>query len=116
VVLVVGAANSSNSVRLWEIAQTAGTPAYRIDDADGLDPAWLEGASSVGITAGASAPDDLVQGLVARIGSLFDTTVTILDGVEEDVHFRLPPEVAHGVTGQTQTGAPESVGPESVGA
>lgn len=116
VVLVVGAANSSNSVRLWEIAQTAGTPAYRIDDADGLDPAWLEGASVVGITAGASAPDDLVQGLVARIGTLFDTTVTILDGVEEDVHFRLPPEVAQTVAGQTQTGAPKSVGPESVGA
>ncbi|WP_448207072.1 4-hydroxy-3-methylbut-2-enyl diphosphate reductase [Azospirillum sp. sgz302134] len=94
VVLVVGAANSSNSNRLWEIAQLHGTPAHRIDDAGGLDPAWLEGAAVVGITAGASAPDDLVQGLVTRIGELHPVTVSILDGVEEDVHFRLPPEVA----------------------
>ncbi|MFC5310976.1 4-hydroxy-3-methylbut-2-enyl diphosphate reductase [Azospirillum rugosum] len=110
VLLVVGSANSSNSNRLWEIAQAAGTKAYRIDDADGMDPAWLEGASAVGITAGASAPDDLVQGLVDRIGSLFKINLSILDGVEEDVHFRLPPEVAHGGSSAEQTDTPAPVG------
>src|SRR5580700_7707454 len=70
VVLVVGAANSSNSNRLREIAEEQGVPAYLIADADALDPAWLKGAHSVGITAGASAPDDLVQKLIDRLAKI----------------------------------------------
>ena len=90
VILVVGARNSSNSNRLRELGGEAGTKSYLIPDAAGLDPAWLEGARTVGITAGASAPEELVQGLVSRIGELFDVAVTDLDGVEENVRFQLP--------------------------
>ncbi len=70
VVLVVGAANSSNSNRLREIAEEQGVPAYLIADADALDLRWLEGARSVGITAGASAPAELVQELIDRLRTL----------------------------------------------
>src|SRR4051794_21175499 len=65
--LVVGAANSSHSNRLREIAEMAGVAAYLIEDASGLDPGWLDGVSSVGITAGASAPEDLVQDVIATL-------------------------------------------------
>src|SRR5579862_9678626 len=70
VVLVVGAANSSNSNRLREIAAEQGVPSYLIEDARALDPAWLKGASAVGITAGASAPEDLVQKVIDRLAKL----------------------------------------------
>ncbi len=93
VILVIGADYSSNSNRLCEIGEEAGTRSYLIPDADGLDPAWLEGVRTVGITAGASAPEELVQGLIDRLGGLFDATVTDLDGVEENVAFKLPREL-----------------------
>ena len=90
VVLVIGADYSSNSNRLREISAESGTDSYLIPDAGALDPAWLEGARTVGVTAGASAPEVLVEGLVDRLRSMFDVTVTGLDGIEENVTFKLP--------------------------
>jgi len=93
-ILVVGAQNSSNSNRLREIGEMTGTRSHLIDSADSLDPAWLEGAKVVGITAGASAPELLVQELIARLGERYDVSVETLDGIQENVHFRLPVELA----------------------
>jgi 4-hydroxy-3-methylbut-2-enyl diphosphate reductase len=90
VILVVGAPNSSNSNRLREIGETMGVPSYLIEDADALQPAWLEGAQAVGVTAGASAPEDLVTGLLSRLGALFDIHIEHEDGAVEDIQFRLP--------------------------
>jgi 4-hydroxy-3-methylbut-2-enyl diphosphate reductase len=94
VILVVGAQNSSNSNRLKEIAAEIGIRAYLIADASALDPEWLSGAESVGVTAGASAPEHLVQELVERLRDLGATEVEILPGVEENVRFKMPPELA----------------------
>jgi len=93
-VLVIGAPNSSNSNRLREIADEVGVPAWLIEDASQLDPAWLAGAKAVGITAGASAPEHLVQDLIAAIGRLRPARIELLDGVTENVRFRLPAELA----------------------
>ena len=93
VILVIGADYSSNSNRLREIGGDAGCASYLIADAGGLDPAWLEGMRTVGITAGASAPETLVRGLIDRLADLFDVTVTDLDGVDENVAFKLPREL-----------------------
>lgn len=91
VVLVIGAHNSSNSSRLRERAQEVGVPAYLIEDASQLDPSWIVGKSTVGITAGASAPEDLIEGLIDRIKELENVTeVSVHPGVQENVHFRLP--------------------------
>lgn len=94
VVLVVGAKNSSNSNRLREIGEQKGLPSYLIDDADALDPEWFDGATKVGITAGASAPEVLVREVIAKLAKWFDVTERPLDGVEENVHFKLPPSLA----------------------
>jgi 4-hydroxy-3-methylbut-2-enyl diphosphate reductase len=94
VVLVVGAANSSNSNRLREIAAEQGVPAYLIADADALDPKWVAGAESVGITAGASAPAELVQRLIDRLRELTDVELETLPGITENVRFRMPSELA----------------------
>ncbi|HUH83939.1 MAG TPA: 4-hydroxy-3-methylbut-2-enyl diphosphate reductase [Stellaceae bacterium] len=94
VVLVVGAANSSNSNRLREIAAEQGVPAYLIADADALDPSWVKGAESVGITAGASAPAELVQQLIDRLRELTPVELETLPGITENVRFRMPPELA----------------------
>jgi 4-hydroxy-3-methylbut-2-enyl diphosphate reductase len=98
VVLVVGAANSSNSNRLREIAAEQGVPAYLIADADALDPTWLAGVESVGITAGASAPAELVQQLIDRLKQLADVELSTLPGITENVRFRMPPELADTTT------------------
>ena len=90
VILVIGADYSSNSNRLREIGAEAGIASYLIPDAASLEPRWLEGARTVGITAGASAPEELVQAVIDRLGGLFDVEVTDADGVEENVTFRLP--------------------------
>ncbi|MDB5294360.1 MAG: ispH, partial [Phycisphaerales bacterium] len=90
VVLVVGSRNSSNSQRLVDTAQQLGKRAYLIDDAAQLDPAWLDGAAGVFVTAGASAPERLVQGLLDRLGNEFDGTVETRTLVEEDVTFAAP--------------------------
>ena len=94
VVLVVGAANSSNSNRLREIAAECGVRAHLVADAAALDPAWLDGAATVGVTAGASAPERLVEELVARLRALGATSVEALPGIVEDVTFRLPGRLA----------------------
>ncbi len=93
VILVIGADYSSNSNRLREIGDEVGTDSHLIPDAGSLDPAWLEGAKTVGITAGASAPEGLVQGLVDRLCDMFDVTLADLDGIEENVTFKLPREL-----------------------
>jgi 4-hydroxy-3-methylbut-2-enyl diphosphate reductase len=94
VVLVVGAANSSNSNRLREIAAEQGVASHLIADADSLNPDWLEGITSVGITAGASAPEDLVQKLIERLQQLAEIELATLPGITENVRFRMPVELA----------------------
>jgi len=90
-VLVVGAQNSSNSVRLLEVAETTGVMARRIESAAELDPEWLEGVRNIGITAGASAPEDIVQGIVSGLQNMFSSSnVQSLELVKEDVIFALP--------------------------
>ena len=91
--LVVGAPNSSNSTRLREIGEELGVPSYLIDDASGLDPAWLKGVDVVGITAGASAPEELVQELIGRLGDFGRVTVHQAPGVSEHMQFKLPREL-----------------------
>lgn len=93
VLLVVGARNSSNSNRLREIGAEIGVPSYLIDDASCLEPAWLERASRIGVTAGASAPEQLVQELIARLGDFGEITVEELRGAEEHMQFKLPREL-----------------------
>ena len=105
VMLVIGADYSSNSNRLQEIGEEAGTDSYLIPDAGSLDPVWLHGARTVGITAGASAPEELVQALIGRLGDMFDITVTDADGIEENVTFRLPRELLVAEERSTKTAA-----------
>ena len=95
--LVVGATNSSNSNRLREIGSDLGVPSYLIDDADNLDPAWLKDVEIVGITAGASAPEELVQELITRLGDFGTVALKKLDGVEENITFKLPRELKDAV-------------------
>jgi 4-hydroxy-3-methylbut-2-enyl diphosphate reductase len=90
VVIVVGSPNSSNSNRLREVAANRGTPAYMVDSADELDPQWVAGRRSVGVTAGASAPEVLVQAVIARLRTLGARSVANLDGVVERIVFPLP--------------------------
>jgi 4-hydroxy-3-methylbut-2-enyl diphosphate reductase len=92
--LVVGATNSSNSNRLREIGAEVGIPSYLIADGGELDPAWLEGVETVGITAGASAPEVLVNDVIGALKRLRIVDVTTLPGREENITFRLPAEVA----------------------
>jgi 4-hydroxy-3-methylbut-2-enyl diphosphate reductase len=88
---VVGSRNSSNSVRLAEVGLKAGAQDARlIDDAGGLEWSWFEGVSRVGLTAGASAPEDLVQGVIDAISQRFDVTIEDLIEARETVTFKLP--------------------------
>jgi 4-hydroxy-3-methylbut-2-enyl diphosphate reductase len=93
-VLVVGSTNSSNSLRLVEVAERAGCPAYLVEDAGAVDLRWLAGAATVGVTAGASAPPHLVDDLVGALSGLGDVAVSEHRAVDEDVRFTLPKEVA----------------------
>jgi len=90
VVIVVGSPTSSNSNRLRELAERLGTPGYMVDAASDLKPEWFEGRGTVGLTAGASAPDVLVQAVIDRLRELGATSVRSLPGVEEHVRFPLP--------------------------
>ncbi|MET0517888.1 MAG: 4-hydroxy-3-methylbut-2-enyl diphosphate reductase [Burkholderiaceae bacterium] len=90
VVIVVGSPTSSNSNRLRELAERLGTPGYMVDAAEDLKPEWFEGRAKVGLTAGASAPDVLVQAVIDRLRALGATSVRSLPGVEEHVRFPLP--------------------------
>jgi len=89
-VLVVGARNSSNSTRLREIAELEGVPSYLVEDANAVDMSWLEGVESVGITAGASAPEELVRELVDRLGESYAISEELMSGVQENIQFKLP--------------------------
>jgi len=93
VILVVGAKNSSNSNLLREIGVEAGVPSYLIADGSELDAAWVRAASVVGITAGASAPEELVDNVIAALQGLGPVEVSVLPGMEEKVEFRLPAEL-----------------------
>lgn len=92
-VLVVGSPNSSNSNRLRELAEREGVEAYLIDGAAEIDPRWIEGRRHIGVTAGASAPDVLVQGVIARLRELGAGGLRELDGQLEDMIFALPKEL-----------------------
>jgi 4-hydroxy-3-methylbut-2-enyl diphosphate reductase len=94
VILVVGAKNSSNSNRLREIGEEAGIPAYLIADGSELDASWLQGAATVGITAGASAPEVLVEDVIAALRRIGSVEVSTLPGREENLEFRLPTALA----------------------
>lgn len=91
--LVVGAKNSSNSNRLRELSEKMGTQAYLIDDADSLQYEWLDGAKKIGVTAGASAPEVLVQGVVSKLKSIGEGEVVEVTGREESVQFAVPKEL-----------------------
>ena len=90
VVIVVGSPTSSNSNRLRELADRLGTPAYMVDSAADLDPAWFEGTLKVGLTAGASAPDVLVQDVIQRLRAMGAVSVRTLDGIQETIKVPLP--------------------------
>ena len=90
VVIVVGSPNSSNSNRLREVAENLGVPAYLVDGAADIEPAWLEGKQHVGISAGASAPEILVEAVIGRLKKLGATNVAQLEGLLEKVNFPLP--------------------------
>jgi 4-hydroxy-3-methylbut-2-en-1-yl diphosphate reductase len=94
VVIVVGSRNSSNSVRLVEVAIEAGaSSAYLVDDASAIDPSWLDGAGTVGVTSGASVPEDLVSGVLARLAETGFDDVEEVEAVQERMVFALPHEL-----------------------
>lgn len=94
VVIVVGSPNSSNSNRLREVAEQLGVPAYMVDNATELQPEWVAGKKTVGVTAGASAPEVLVQAVIERLRGLGANSVSTLDGIPERVTFPLPKGLA----------------------
>jgi 4-hydroxy-3-methylbut-2-enyl diphosphate reductase len=93
VLLVVGSENSSNSSRLREIGVAQGLPSYLVADGSAIDPAWFEGVVAVGLTAGASAPDELVESVITALRRIAPVVVSELDGVEERLEFALPREL-----------------------
>ena len=90
-VLVVGAQNSSNSNRLCEVSNDSGVPSYLVEDPSKLDPAWLRGKKSIGITVGASTPEELVHDLIEKLREYTDLEISTMDGIVENVRFSLPP-------------------------
>ena len=93
-ILVIGSQNSSNSNRLREIGLDNNVPTHLIDDHTCIDQSWFDGVSTVGITAGASAPESLVQDLIERLREMEEVEVEHLDGVVERVHFKMPAELS----------------------
>jgi|SoiMethySBSTD1v2_1073268.scaffolds.fasta_scaffold674654_2 4-hydroxy-3-methylbut-2-enyl diphosphate reductase len=91
--LVVGARNSSNSNRLREIGQESGVPTYLLEDVSALEPQWLEGVDTVGITAGASTPEELVHELIEKLRAFRKIELTIMHGIEEHIQFKLPDQL-----------------------
>jgi 4-hydroxy-3-methylbut-2-enyl diphosphate reductase len=102
--LVVGAANSSNSNRLCEIGREEGVPSYLIADAAAIDTAWLKGVETVGLTAGASAPEELVLEVIAALREVEPVEVAQMNGAEETIVFRLPPELRDTASAETAAG------------
>ena len=92
-VLVIGSRNSSNSNRLREVAELNDTRAFLVDNAGQVDPGWLKGVQSVGLTAGASAPEILVQDVVQKLVQKHAGQVSQLQGTEENITFALPKEL-----------------------
>jgi 4-hydroxy-3-methylbut-2-enyl diphosphate reductase len=103
VILVVGAKNSSNSNRLREIGLEEGVPSYLIADGSELDPDWVAGKTKVGLTAGASAPEELVENVIDALRGLDDVQVSTMDGTKENIEFRLPAELRNRVGGTILT-------------
>ncbi|MCI0486420.1 MAG: 4-hydroxy-3-methylbut-2-enyl diphosphate reductase [Blastocatellia bacterium] len=97
VALVVGSQNSSNSQRLCEVARAAGVEAYLVNDETDIDPLWFEGAEIVGVTAGASAPEELIARVLDHLRSMGAALIEEMEGRDEDVHFALPQELLHPV-------------------
>ena len=95
VILVVGANNSSNSNRLREIGAESGIPSHLIADGSELDPDWVRGAAVVGLTAGASAPEALIEHVISALRAMGPVEVSVLPGIKETVEFRLPAELLH---------------------
>ena len=95
VLLVVGSQNSSNSQRLCEVSAVAGTQAYLVNDETEIDPGWLKGATIVGVTAGASAPEELVIRVLQHLRSMGAVEFEEQPGEDENVHFALPQELLH---------------------
>ncbi|MDR3508384.1 MAG: 4-hydroxy-3-methylbut-2-enyl diphosphate reductase [Caulobacteraceae bacterium] len=89
-ILVVGSTKSSNSNRLCEIGREEGLPSYLIADSEDLDPTWLEGVKAIGLTAGASAPEELIQDVIEALRRLGPVELEHLPGVEENIEFRVP--------------------------
>ena len=89
-ILVVGAQNSSNSNRLCEVGNDSGVPSYLVEDPSKIDPVWLQGGETVGITAGASTPEELVEELIGKLREYADLEISTMEGVVENVHFSLP--------------------------
>lgn len=92
-VLVVGAQNSSNSNRLCEVSNDSGVPSYLVEDPSQVDRRWFRGCSAIGITAGASTPEELVQELIGKLCEFAQVEISTMDGVVENVHFGLPPSL-----------------------
>jgi 4-hydroxy-3-methylbut-2-en-1-yl diphosphate reductase len=92
-IIVVGARNSSNSNRLREIGAEMGLPSYLVADAREIDLSWFDGMRAVGLTAGASAPEVLVQGVIQKFRDAMPVDVSVLDGIEENIQFNLPSEL-----------------------
>ena len=92
-ILIVGSVNSSNSKRLCELAEKQGVPAYLIDGAEDIRPQWLRNVKRVGVTAGASAPESLVTGVIDQLSKQVPATVTNLKGVDEHMVFALPKQL-----------------------
>jgi len=95
VLLVVGSQNSSNSQRLCEVSAVGGTPAYLVNDENEINPEWLEGARIVGVTAGASAPEELVIRVLDHLRAMGAEEFEEQPGEDENVHFALPQELLH---------------------
>jgi len=112
-VLVVGSTNSSNSVRLVEVALEAGAPrAHLVDDAGGVEEAWLDGVTTVGVTSGASVPDDLVRGVLAHLAERGYGDVHEVESARESLVFALPPELRRDLraAGLSDTYTPATTG------
>ncbi|HET9557717.1 MAG TPA: 4-hydroxy-3-methylbut-2-enyl diphosphate reductase, partial [Actinomycetota bacterium] len=109
-VLVIGATNSSNSVRMVEVARAAGVQAHLVPEASALDPAWFEGVDTVGVSSGASAPEWLVDELVAALRERGATEVREVEVVPEDVHFALPGTLRRDAEAARAGGVPRSAG------
>jgi 4-hydroxy-3-methylbut-2-enyl diphosphate reductase len=98
-VLVVGSTNSSNSNRLVEVSNNLGTQAYLIDNSAAIDPKWLEGVDSVAVTAGASAPEVLVEDVINYLQQNGYSSVEEVEVMPENVRFGLPPEIVQAIGG-----------------